>query len=194
MPSLSNKRYLYVATVFALSFKCFAMCCMSCPCASISATSSSRVDSASNGDAVPPSRAPSASSSANTTAARNASVGVGVQAQRHGYSGSITTANQSDGGGRTAREGQVLAQLTVSVKDIMANGDLVIAGEQMVDINNERQRITVEGRVRPQDISETNVVMSTRIANARISYAGQGDMADRQRPAWWQRFLSLFGV
>lgn len=136
----------------------------------------------------------SASSSANTTAARNASVGVGVQAQRHGYSGSITTANQSDGGGRTAREGQVLAQLTVSVKDIMANGDLVIAGEQMVDINNERQRITVEGRVRPQDISETNVVMSTRIANARISYAGQGDMADRQRPAWWQRFLSLFGV
>jgi flagellar L-ring protein precursor FlgH len=36
--------------------------------------------------------------------------------------------------------------------------------------------------------------MSTRIANARISYAGQGDMADRQRPAWWQRFLSLFGV
>lgn len=136
----------------------------------------------------------SASSSANTTAGRNASVGVGVNVQRRNYAGSITTANQTDGGGRTAREGQVLAQLTVSVREIMPNGDLVIAGDQTVDINNERQRITVEGRVRPQDISETNAVMSTRIANARISYEGQGDMADRQRPAWWQRFLSLFGV
>lgn len=136
----------------------------------------------------------SASSSANTTAGRNASVNVGVTAQRHNYAGSIATGNQSDGGGRTARVGQVLAQLTVTVREIAPNGDLVIAGDQWVDINNEGQRITVEGRVRPQDISETNVVMSTRIANARISYAGQGDVSDRQRPAWWQRFLSLFGV
>lgn len=136
----------------------------------------------------------SASSSANTVAGRNADVSLGVSAQRHKFAGAINAASQTDGGGRTARDGKVLAQLTVNVRAIAPNGDLIVAGEQVVDINSERQKITVEGRVRPQDVSETNVVMSTRIADARIGYAGQGDLSDRQRPAWWQRFLNLFGV
>jgi flagellar L-ring protein precursor FlgH len=80
------------------------------------------------------------------------------------------------------------------IKEILPSGDLVVAGEQLLEINNESQRISVEGRVRPQDVSDTNVVLSSRIANARIRYAGQGDLSDRQRPAWWQRFLTLFGV
>jgi flagellar L-ring protein precursor FlgH len=43
-------------------------------------------------------------------------------------------------------------------------------------------------------VSDANVVLSTRIANAKISYAGQGDLADVQRPGWWQRFLTMFGL
>lgn len=136
----------------------------------------------------------SASSSANTTASREANVGLGVQAQKHQYTGAIKASNQSDGGGKTAREGKVLAQITVAVREITPSGDLIIGGEQLLEINNERQRIALEGRVRPQDISETNVVLSTRIADAHIRYAGQGDLSDKQRPAWWQRLLTLFGV
>jgi flagellar L-ring protein precursor FlgH len=136
----------------------------------------------------------SASSTANTSAARDAGVNLDVQGTRNGYSASIGAANHTDGRGRTQREGRVLAQLTVYVHAIAANGDLTIKGQQLVDINNERQEITVEGRIRPHDVSDTNVVLSTRIANARIRYTGQGDMADKQRPAWWQRFLTLFGV
>ena len=48
--------------------------------------------------------------------------------------------------------------------------------------------------MRPQDVSETNIVLSSRLADARIRYAGQGDLSDKQRPAWWQRFLTWFGV
>lgn len=140
----------------------------------------------------------SASSTANTTAARDANVGLDVHGNAPGsgkrWSGSINATNQTEGRGRTEREGKVLAQITVSIRAIGERGDLTIAGEQVVDINNERQHISIEGQVRAQDVSDTNVVLSTRIANARIRYSGQGDLSDKQRPAWWQRFLTLFGV
>jgi flagellar L-ring protein precursor FlgH len=137
----------------------------------------------------------SASSTAGTSVGRDAGVGLEVQGTPgKSYAGSISASNKTDGRGRTQREGKVLAQITVTIKEISANGDLVIAGEQLLDINNEQQRITVEGRIRPQDVSDTNVVLSTRVANAKISYSGQGDLADKQRPAWWQRLLTLFGI
>lgn len=136
----------------------------------------------------------SASSTANTSAGRDASVGFEAQGTGKSWSAGISANNGTDGRGRTQREGRVLAQITVFVNAIGANGDLTIAGQQLVDINNERQEIMIEGRVRAQDVSDTNVVLSTRIANARIRYTGQGDLADKQRPAWWQRFLGLFGI
>ncbi|SDF64433.1 flagellar L-ring protein precursor FlgH [Massilia sp. PDC64] len=136
----------------------------------------------------------SASTTANTSAGRDASVGWETRLPGKGYTGALKTNNQMDGGGRTAREGKVLAQITVAIREITERGDLVVAGEQQLDINDERQRIRVEGRVRAQDVSDANVVLSTRIADARISYIGQGDLANVQRPAWWQRFLTLFGL
>jgi flagellar L-ring protein precursor FlgH len=136
----------------------------------------------------------SASSTADTSAGRDASVSVGLNRATKAIAGGLTTTNTMDGRGRTQREGKVVAQITVTVKEVGANGDLLIAGEQMLEINDEKQRIFVEGRIRPQDIMENNAVLSTRIANARIRYAGQGDLSDHQRPAWWQRFLTWFGV
>jgi flagellar L-ring protein precursor FlgH len=136
----------------------------------------------------------SASSAANTSAGREAGVGLDVQGTGKSWSAGINASNQTDGRGRTQREGKVLAQLTVIIRAIGDKGELSISGEQVVDINNERQEIAIEGQVRPQDVSDTNVVLSTRIANARIRYTGRGDLADKQRPAWWQRFLTLFGV
>jgi flagellar L-ring protein precursor FlgH len=136
----------------------------------------------------------SASTTANTSAGRDAAVGWETRLPGKSYSGALKSNNQMDGGGRTAREGRVLAQITVAIREITERGDLVVAGEQVLDINNERQQIRVEGRVRPQDVSDANVVLSTRIANAKISYVGQGDLAGVQRPAWWQRFLTMFGL
>lgn len=136
----------------------------------------------------------SASSTADTTVGRDATIGVDLRAQSRNYAGSVKAGNQTDGRGRTQREGKVLAQITVAITSVDEHGDLLIRGEQLLEINNESQQISVEGRIRPQDVSDTNVVLSTRIANARIRYSGQGDLADKQRPAWWQRFLTLFGV
>lgn len=136
----------------------------------------------------------SASSSANTTAGRDANVGVDVQGIGSGTNAGIKFNNQHDGRGQTLREGRVLAQITVAVQGVTTNGDLLVAGEQSVEINNEQQQIKVEGKVRRKDISEANTVLSTRLADAKISYVGYGDLADRQRPGWWARLLNWFGL
>jgi len=136
----------------------------------------------------------SASSTARTSAGRDASVGVDLHAPGKRYNLGVKSDNQLDGRGRTEREGRVLAQITVAIKEITEHGDLVIAGDQLLEVNNEKQQIHVEGRIRPQDVSDANVVLSTRIAGARISYAGQGDLSEVQRPGWWQHFLTLFGL
>lgn len=136
----------------------------------------------------------SASTTANTSAGRDGAVALDLRGPGKHYGPAVKANNQMDGRGRTEREGRVLAQLTVAIREITPQGDLLIAGDQLLEVNNEKQQIHVEGRVRPQDVSDANVVLSTRIANARISYAGQGDLADLQRPGWWQRFLTLFGL
>ena len=105
-----------------------------------------------------------------------------------------TATGQFDGGGQTARTGQLLATLSVSVRDVLPNGDLLVSGEQLLVINEEQQRINVDGRVRPQDISDTNTVLSNRVADARITYVGEGDLANRQKPGWWHHLLDLFGL
>ncbi|SEK93244.1 flagellar L-ring protein precursor FlgH [Roseateles sp. YR242] len=99
-----------------------------------------------------------------------------------------------DGGGRTTRSGKLVAQLTVSVAEVMPNGDLRITGQQLLLINDEKQRINVEGRVRPQDISDANVVISSRLADAKITYVGEGELAARQKPAWWRQFMDWVGL
>lgn len=137
----------------------------------------------------------SATSTANTSAGRDAGMGLGLKGTGgKQVSASAQTNNDMEGRGRTEREGRVLAQITVSVRAITESGDLLVAGEQMLEVNNERQQIKVEGRIRPQDVSAANVVLSTRIADARISYVGDGDLAAVQRPGWWQRLLTLFGL
>jgi len=136
-----------------------------------------------------------ASANADTATRRSNDMSAGL-ARAHTPAISIGLGNSGefDGGGKTTRAGKLLAQLTVSVKQVLPNGDLQVAGEQLLLINEEQQRINVEGRVRPQDISDNNVVLSTRLAAARITYVGDGDLAERQKPAWWRQVLDWMGL
>jgi len=138
----------------------------------------------------------SATANADTDLKRSNSAGAELHLRRPTpvAGANATASGQFDGGGQTARAGQLLAQLSVTVRDVLPNGDLLIAGEQLLVINEEQQRINVEGRVRPLDITDQNVVASSRVADARITYVGEGDVAQRQKPAWWHHFLDLFGL
>ena len=137
-----------------------------------------------------------ATANADTGTQRRNNLGVDLSLDYHRSrraSANASVGGDFDGGGSTQRAGKLVAQLTVSIRDVLPNGDLLVAGEQQLTINDERQRIAVTGRVRPQDISEANVVLSTRIADADITYVGEGHLADRQKPAWWRQVADWLG-
>jgi flagellar L-ring protein precursor FlgH len=107
---------------------------------------------------------------------------------------SLGVAGEFDGGGRTQRASRLLATLSVAVQEVLPGGALRVAGTQSITVNEELQRVTLEGIVRPIDISDGNVVQSTRIAQARITYVGEGDLTERSRRAWWRKFLDALGL
>ncbi len=136
-----------------------------------------------------------ATTSAETGTRRNNSLSAQFNRNdRSSGQASLGIAGDFDGGGKTQRANRLLATLSVTVREVLANGDLKVAGEQLLVVNDEPQKVTLEGRVRPTDISDGNIVLSTRLADARISYLGEGDIAQRNRPAWWRNFLDWMGL
>ncbi|MDB5750682.1 MAG: flagellar L-ring protein [Ramlibacter sp.] len=105
----------------------------------------------------------------------------------------LALSGEFDGGGRTQRASRLLTTVSVTVQEVLPGGQLRIAGAQSVTVNDELQRVTLEGLVRPVDISDGNVVQSTRIAGARITYVGEGDVTDRGRRSWWRKLLDTVG-
>lgn len=89
-----------------------------------------------------------------------------------------------EGNGTTKRSGDLNAYITALVTQVLPNGNLVVTGSREVLINNENQIIELTGVVRPRDISADNQVLSTYIADARISYSGTGVINERQKPGW----------
>ncbi|MDQ0086089.1 flagellar L-ring protein precursor FlgH [Variovorax boronicumulans] len=137
----------------------------------------------------------SASTSADTGTRRNNDISASVTQTGSRIVGQlgIGVAGSFDGGGRTQRTNKLLATLTVTVQEVLASGELRVAGEQLLTVNEELQKVNLEGRVRPQDISDGNVVLSTRMADARITYVGEGDVTDRSRRSGWRKVLDWLG-
>lgn len=80
--------------------------------------------------------------------------------------------------------------ITVTVADVLPNGNLVVRGEKWMTLNRGDEFIRISGIVRPDDISPDNTVISTRLANAKISYSGTGALADSQSMGWLTRFFN----
>jgi flagellar L-ring protein precursor FlgH len=136
----------------------------------------------------------SATSSAETTTQRKNNVTANFTRVPSFQKGiGLGVSGDFDGGGTTQRANRLLTTLTVTVREELPNGDLRVGGEQLLQVNQELHRVNVEGRVRPQDISDGNVVLSTRIADARITYVGDGDLSERQRRGLWRQIVDWLG-
>ena len=94
------------------------------------------------------------------------------------------------GDGETSRSGSLEAFITCRVVDVMVNGNLKIVGTREVMVNHENQLIILSGTIRPRDISDRNVILSTFVADAKIAYSGSGVVDDRQRPGWLANLLN----
>lgn len=112
--------------------------------------------------------------------------------RRQGFQASI--GDQADGRGAVTRSGRMVAQLSVRVQEVYPNGDLFVKGDQEINVNGEKTRISLEGRLRPRDITDGNVALSSRLADARIEYVGDGYLSERARPGLIPRIFNWLGL
>ncbi|MDZ4760776.1 MAG: flagellar basal body L-ring protein FlgH [Alphaproteobacteria bacterium] len=91
------------------------------------------------------------------------------------------SSSASNGSGTVNRAETVSLTVAAVITDRLPNGNLVIGGSQEVRINNELRELLVSGVIRPEDIAADNTIEHTKIAEARISYGGRGDLSQVQR-------------
>ena len=146
----------------------------------------------------------SASKEATTGTGRSGSVAAGIpnllgfEAKMAGLNGmdptkliSASTDSKYSGSGSTTRKDNLTATMTARVMEVLPNGNLLIEGRRNVMVNNEDQMIVLEGTVRPRDITPDNAINSSLIADARITYSGNGVISDRQRPGWLMNIIDV---
>lgn len=98
--------------------------------------------------------------------------------------------NSFDGSGSTSRSETLVSTISATVIEVLPNGTMKIDGRRQLKMNNADQYIRVTGLVRKEDINYDNSILSTKIANAEITYDGVGDLDKHQRSGWLGRALT----
>lgn len=104
---------------------------------------------------------------------------------------SADSTGKATGTGQIKRNEAVTLRLAGVVTQVLPNGNLVIAARQEVRVNSELRQLLVSGVIRPQDIASDNTVQHDRLAEARISYGGRGQITDVQTPRYGQQLLDI---
>ena len=101
------------------------------------------------------------------------------------------SSNAAVGSGTIKRNETVTLRLAGVVTQVLPNGNLVIAARQEMRVNSELRELEVSGVIRPQDIASDNTVPHDRMAEARISYGGRGQLTDVQTARYGQQALDI---
>ncbi|QWT20564.1 flagellar basal body L-ring protein FlgH [Bacillus sp. NP157] len=102
---------------------------------------------------------------------------------------SLASSNSFDGDGSSSQSNALTGEITVTVAQRLSNGALIVQGEKWLTINQGEELVRISGIVRPQDIGNDNIVLSSRVADAKIEYVGKGTLADSNTRGWLSRFF-----
>jgi flagellar L-ring protein FlgH len=102
-----------------------------------------------------------------------------------------TSGSTANGKGTVDRKEEINLQLAAVVTQILPNGNMVIQGRQEVRVNFENRILELMGVIRPEDIETNNKISYEKIAEARISYGGKGQINDLQQPRYGQQLYDI---
>ena len=100
-----------------------------------------------------------------------------------------TSANSNSG--KTGRTESMTVNMAAVITQVLPNGNLVISGKQEIRVNYELRELSVQGIIRPEDISSSNSVTYDKIAEARIHYGGRGVASDVTQPRYGQQLMDV---
>lgn len=103
----------------------------------------------------------------------------------------VNSSSRSSGDGSVKRKEKLTLRIAATVVEVLPNGVLSIAGSQELRVNFELRELLVTGFVRPEDISRQNEITYDKIASARVSYGGRGQITDVQQPRLGQQVLDV---
>ena len=104
---------------------------------------------------------------------------------------SLNSASAFQGSGSVSRNERLMLRVATTVIERLPNGVVRIEGSQEVRVNNELRELVVTGYIRPEDISRRNEIPYDRIAGARISYGGRGQISQMQQPRYGQQIVDI---
>lgn len=104
--------------------------------------------------------------------------------------GATLSSNQDfKGDGGSSQKNSLSGSISVTVTEVLTNGNLLVRGEKLIGINQGHEFVRLSGIVRAQDVQPDNSVLSTQVADAQISYGGKGALADSNGHGWLSRFF-----
>lgn len=139
------------------------------------------------------SKSAGSSSSKESTVDVNPIIGLGGNALRIGNESiqlGMDSSNEFSGDSSASQSNSLSGNISVTVVEVLANRNLIIRGEKWLTLNNGDEYIRLTGVIRPADVTPSNEIESTKIANARIQYSGTGSFARAQEKGWLTQFFS----
>ncbi|PWY55619.1 flagellar basal body L-ring protein [Legionella qingyii] len=109
----------------------------------------------------------------------------------NGYSMDFDLNNQRqfNGSAQAVQNNKLAGSISVTVSEVLANGNMVVQGEKWVKIDQGEEYVRVSGIIRPQDVRADNSITSDRLANARIAYGGTGQVNNTNAQGWLARIM-----
>lgn len=105
---------------------------------------------------------------------------------------SVGSAHSTSGTGAISRDETINLTVAAVITQILPNGNLVINGRQETLVNYELRELNITGIVRREDISSSNTIDHTKIAEMRVTYGGRGNVSELQQPRWGMQILDIF--